>query len=819
MTNCLNCSHEDERGFLFCPKCGTKAPEEGTPADPLIGRTLNGKYRVLSILGSGAMGTVYTGEHVGLKKRVALKVLHADLLVSDEQLQRFQREGIAAGKFSHPNAIQIFDFDKSEDGTIYLAMEFVAGSTLKEYVGKAGKLSIAVAIQLTRQVLACLAEAHRVGIIHRDLKPDNIMVVPGSRGEVRIKVLDFGLSKLVDLGGSESSLVTQVGRILGTPLYMSPEQCSGDETDSRSDLYAVGLMLFEMIAGRRPFQEESTSDLLFARATSEAPSMLTQDPECGIPLELDAVLLRSMSRRREDRYQLADDMMLALEAVPLSGSSWNVSGTSVMTSTEQLERHRSSLKDSAQEHLAESSIAVQSGGGLRILGWGLGLAALAGLAIAGTAFGIFSLGGGEDPVQQELPAEVAVEPEQVAPLRASQLLSEDRSVDQKLYVQSLEFARQSLDAGHPEQARTSINRALLSPAADSEANLLEAEMFVASGDLDAAAASFEEALTSDPNYLEAILGQGWLALEKQRYQAATDSFSRALELAPENPEALAAKGVAALRMGDAPAAEELLNQALTLDERNPVALTFRGRLLLDSGDTVRAIDSLVAAKRNDPSSWRAPAWLGNAYLVAGREGDAELQWKEALALRDGVELRRNIATLMVEGGRFGEAGRFLEEAQARFPRDAKLFALRGLVEFEAGRLSAARGSLRQAVDAGVRDGKTRTLLASLLHGEGLLPEAIDLYERVIEDIGDFPSANVGLGIAYFESQKYAAAAACFQKVLEYDPRHLGAHLNLGILHMEYLDNPDDLQRAREHFSTYQSLGGDDARVSDWLKRL
>jgi len=342
MTTCLNCGHQNEGGFLYCPQCGTKAPESGDSGDSLIGRTLNQKYRVMTEIGAGAMGTVYLGEHIGLKKKVALKVLHPDLQLADESLQRFQREGIAAGKFTHPNAIQIFDFDKGENDTLYLAMEYVEGSNLKVFLRRKGRLPVATTLRLIRQILSVLSEAHRHGIIHRDLKPDNIMVTTGTRGELRIKVLDFGLSKLVDLS-LDGSLRTVSGRIMGTPLYMSPEQCAGEEADGRSDLYAAGLILYEMLAGFRPFQDESTTELILTRTTKEAPSLLTEHPEVRIPEVLDQIIHKALERRREDRYQHAEDMLTALDAVPESGSS--AATTTSATRTEMaIELHRKTVE-------------------------------------------------------------------------------------------------------------------------------------------------------------------------------------------------------------------------------------------------------------------------------------------------------------------------------------------------------------------------------------------------------------------------------------------------------------------------------------------
>ncbi|MEQ1894332.1 MAG: serine/threonine-protein kinase, partial [Planctomycetota bacterium] len=319
MTNCLSCGHADDGGFLYCPRCGTKAVEAAESKDPLLGRILNGKYRIESQLGQGAMGTVYLGEHLGLRKKVALKLLHPDLQVSDDSLARFQREGMAAGRFNHPHAIQIFDFDKSEGRIFYLAMEYVEGMDLGLFLRQKGRLPVAQAVKLTRQIVSCLAEAHRNGIVHRDLKPDNIMVSEGSRAELRIKVLDFGLSKLVDRRMG-SSMVTQPGRLLGTPLYMAPEQVAGEEADERSDIYAAGLILYEMLAGERPFKEKDSTQLFLTRPVAEAPSIRANVPELDVPDELEELLLCALQREREARYQTAEELLNALDEVPLSGN-------------------------------------------------------------------------------------------------------------------------------------------------------------------------------------------------------------------------------------------------------------------------------------------------------------------------------------------------------------------------------------------------------------------------------------------------------------------------------------------------------------------
>ncbi|MHC5063715.1 MAG: serine/threonine protein kinase [Planctomycetota bacterium] len=309
MSTCINCGHQPEDNVKFCPSCGTQMGPQAEQADTLLGQTLSGKYRIISELGSGSMGTVYLGEHLGLKKKVALKILHPDLHVSDESLKRFQREGIAAGSFNHPNAIQIFDFDRAEGKHIYLALEFCEGQNLKVYLGESGPLSPMVAVRLIRQVLSTLAEAHAQGIVHRDLKPDNIMVVESAAGELTVKVLDFGLSKLVDRP-LEASLQTQTGRIMGTPLYMSPEQWAGGDVDGRSDLYSAGLILYEMLSCHHPFRGSTITETMVKSTSQQAPSLAEARPDLKIPEGLEKVLDRSMQKRKADRYQSATQMII-----------------------------------------------------------------------------------------------------------------------------------------------------------------------------------------------------------------------------------------------------------------------------------------------------------------------------------------------------------------------------------------------------------------------------------------------------------------------------------------------------------------------------
>ena len=554
MTSCHLCGHTDEGVFLFCPRCGTRAASGDEPEDTLVGRTLNGKYRVEAEIGAGAMGTVYLAEHVGLKKKVALKVLHPDLQVSDESLRRFQREGIAAGKFNHPNLIQIFDFDKGEGRLFYLAMEYVQGSNLKVYLRRKGRLDPDKAMRIARQILSCLAEAHRHGIIHRDLKPDNLMITSGPGGGISVKVLDFGLSKLVDRR-ADASLVTQQGRILGTPLYMAPEQCAGDEADARSDIYAMGLILYEIVTGLRPFPEESTTELLFTRATKEAPSILEEFPELEIPLALDKVISKAMERRREDRFQSADEMLSALNEIRIDPSTWGA-GSTIMTSTATLQR----LREKRRAGHGDGDDAAPPERGRR---WPLLLAALGAVVVAALLLLYFTLPG---PMDARL---------------VSGIPEARRTVEQSLYVNDLEDARAYLREGNFDAAEREVENAMERGCADAEVHLVKGEIYYAREDWDSAQASYDLALQQDPGLHQAHLGRGWVEYARGAFEASLECFRAAEEIVADDPEVLVGMGAASRRTGYPAAAESYLEAACELDPENARAQLFRGLLALD----------------------------------------------------------------------------------------------------------------------------------------------------------------------------------------------------------------------------------------------
>lgn len=249
--------------------------EFGSTEDPtaLIGAIVGERYRLIELVGRGGMGTVYRAEHIHIRKAFALKVLHRELTHHAEAVKRFEREAIAAGRIEHPNVATAIDFGRLPNGAFYLVLDYVQGGTLRQLLATEKSLSMARAVHIARQIASALAAAHGAGVVHRDLKPDNVMLVESSVEADWIKVLDFGVAKLRTEEVAEEAAITRFGTVFGTPDYMSPEQALGQSVDDRSDLYALGIILYEMLAGKTPFADQQLVNVLTRQITEQPPPL------------------------------------------------------------------------------------------------------------------------------------------------------------------------------------------------------------------------------------------------------------------------------------------------------------------------------------------------------------------------------------------------------------------------------------------------------------------------------------------------------------------------------------------------------------------
>jgi eukaryotic-like serine/threonine-protein kinase len=312
MKTCPTCGREYPDTTTLCPADGAVLKRAGNE-DRLVGQVLAGKYRIDDKIDEGGMGCVYRATHVLMEKVIAVKVLHPALAADDKIVARFTREAKAASRISHPHAINVTDFGESENGIVYLVMEYLRGRTLKDIVRSGGPMTLARTVEIVRQVSGALDVAHAEGVVHRDLKSGNIMLDEATGGDWA-KVLDFGIAKIQQTERSIHETdpgLTAPNLIIGTPQYMSPEQASqASDIDTRSDIYSFGVIIYEMLTGHVPFSGDSPTGIMMKHIQEPPPSILEERPD--LPEEVWRVVARALAKRPEERFQTAGELSLAL---------------------------------------------------------------------------------------------------------------------------------------------------------------------------------------------------------------------------------------------------------------------------------------------------------------------------------------------------------------------------------------------------------------------------------------------------------------------------------------------------------------------------
>jgi eukaryotic-like serine/threonine-protein kinase len=286
--------------------------------DPLIGTVLMERVRIERAIARGGMGKVYYGEQVRMKRPCAIKILDPRLAGGADAAEfgrRFLLEASTAAKLTHPNVVTIFDYGETEDGRCFIAMEYLEGRSLSDELKKGGPISAERAIHITKQASRALREAHTLGVVHRDMKPGNVFLVQQDDDEDFVKVLDFGLVKETSQSDAQEQH-TQIGQIMGSPRYMAPEQVQGKAVDGRTDIYSLGVMLYAMLAGRPPFDRATELSTMMAQVSDPPPPIASVAPDVLLPPGLEAVVMKCLAKRPEDRFASMEELITALKLRP-----------------------------------------------------------------------------------------------------------------------------------------------------------------------------------------------------------------------------------------------------------------------------------------------------------------------------------------------------------------------------------------------------------------------------------------------------------------------------------------------------------------------
>ncbi len=278
------------------------------------GQILGNRYEIKECIGSGGMGAIYTARRIHIGDTVAVKVLRPEVVQDSQSRERFQREARAAAKLHHPNAVVVHDFGQDADGTTYIVMEYLEGRSLRDVMSDEKTMPLLQALSIMKQACAAIEAAHRLGIIHRDIKPDNIIILDSHDGTPHVKILDFGIAKLLDRTNDTGEIdptLTQVGTVIGTPNYMSPEQCQGESLDARSDVYSLGIVLYEMLTGVQPFTAKNSTGVVIKHVTEKPRRLISLNPY--VPAEVERVVLKALEKKPEARQQSALDLAREFE--------------------------------------------------------------------------------------------------------------------------------------------------------------------------------------------------------------------------------------------------------------------------------------------------------------------------------------------------------------------------------------------------------------------------------------------------------------------------------------------------------------------------
>jgi serine/threonine-protein kinase len=310
---CMACSQEFTGLEACCPHDGNLLVP--LPQDPYLNKKLANNYLILSVIGTGGMGVVYKAKHEVMDRFVAIKMLRAQFVTDSQNIKRFQQEAKAASRLDHSNVVTLYDYGVTDNGQPYLVMDYIEGISLAQLIKEQDHIGVDRAIHIFVQACNALDHAHKKGVIHRDLKPGNIMLVKNNEGDDCIKVVDFGVAKLMPLNSDDIQILTQTGEVCGSPVYMSPEQCLGHDLDIRADIYSMGIVIYHTLTGKVPLKGRTLVETMSKQINETAPSFSEARPDLYLPPSLESIIFKALSKEPYLRQQSMSELAYELESI------------------------------------------------------------------------------------------------------------------------------------------------------------------------------------------------------------------------------------------------------------------------------------------------------------------------------------------------------------------------------------------------------------------------------------------------------------------------------------------------------------------------
>ena len=560
------------------------------------GEILEGKYRIIEELAHGGMGTVYRAEHLHLHREVAIKVLRTTSDHSDDNkefVQRFKTEASILARIRHPNAVMVYDFGFLH-GSPYLVMDLVDGESLRARLRDSRRLGLKPILEIAEQVCSAIHHAHERGVVHRDLKPDNIIVTESSDGSYAVTVLDFGIAKLLDDTSTNGSNLTQTGVIVGTPQYMSPEQFRSAALDGRSDVYAVGIMLYELLSGRLPFVADSAISLALMQLNEAPPAFEVDSLRVPVSPELRELVMRCLEKKPENRPASAEELRRLLAEIR----------TGIFQTTATV-INRAYTPNRASRRAAALCVPL-----MLFMAWP------------------------SPPVVQP-----PVKPRVVdQPLVAKKLLLDDNAILEVIFK-----AKDFKEQGHYLEAIENYKLAIEMRPEAPELSRAMADCFVSLGDYDSARNTLQEAVKRQPKDAQNFVQLGYVESELGNHRDAVTAYQTAVELGVSDEVVLNNLGVEFQKVGRYSEAVPVFVKAIRQNNNYLRAIYNLAESQEKLGKWDKASSAYELAIRIDQNNAGAYQRLAGALTKAGRKEDARLAQLNAMRLMPGFDDFENYA--------------------------------------------------------------------------------------------------------------------------------------------------------------------------------